>query len=186
MQNELDGLASLDQLGAEYAASLAHAEHAGDFEVYSRAEQLLNEIRRRQSAVNEGAGDVAGQVKQKFGTRFILDVAGHRYFELLKSELQGLQRLFSAEELGIILNTTCLPVWERRQGMTLAGAVADDQGVDNCDADTPVCVLIRKLSKLSSAQCLALVDACERFWRTPASDFDSVQTVAARCGLELA
>ena len=186
MQNELDGLSSLDALGVEYASSPAHAEHAGDFDVYFRAEQLLSEIRLRQTAVDEGAGDVAGQVKQKFGTRFILDVAGHRYFELLKGELQGLQHLFSAAELGIILNTTCSPVWEWRQGMTLAGAVADDQGVEDCDADTPICELIRKLSKLSPAQCLALVDACERFWRTPGSDGDSVRTVAARCGLELA
>lgn len=186
MQNELDGLSSLDMLGAEYAASSAHAEHAGDFDVYSRAEQLLNEIRLRQPTLDEDAEDVAGQGNQKFGTRFILDVAGHRYFELLKSEMQGLQRLFSAEELGVILNTTCSPVWEWHQGMTLAGAVADDQGVDDCEADTPVCELIRKLGKLSPAQCLALVDACERFWRTPAGDGDSVRTVAARCGLELA
>ena len=53
--------------------------------------------------------------------------------------------------------------------MSVAGMVADDNGVDSLEELTPdsgLRVLIEKLVELTPAENAALVDVCERVWRS--------------------
>lgn len=53
--------------------------------------------------------------------------------------------------------------------MSVAGMVADDQGVESLDElglDSILRLLILKLAKLTPTENAALVDVCERVWRS--------------------
>ena len=153
------------------------AEFEHDIDRYLRAETLREEIKRRQTY---------GKERGEFSARYVVEVAGQRYFELLKVELSGLQGFLTEGELGVVLNTTCSPVWNWCAGETLASSVADDLGIESLNDDTPMGQFVRKLSTLTQVQCLALVDACERIWRNLGVEGESLVSTAERCGLRLA
>ena len=170
----------------EQAATVRHtlaldssvgAEFKYDSDRFGRAETLFEEVQRRQTY---------GKELGEFSARYVLEVAGQRYFELLNLELRGLQGFLTESELGVVLNTTCRPVWSWYAGETLAGTVADDLGFESLNDDTPMGQFVRKLSTLTHVQCLALVDACERIWRNLGVDGESLESTAERCGLRLA
>lgn len=153
------------------------AEWAFDFDRFTRAEALLAETQRRRP-YREDAGS--------FSAGYTLEVAAQRYFELLNVELLSLQGFLTESELVALLNTTASPVWNWRAGFTLAGVVADDQGIESLEDDTRMGRFVRKLSSLTQSQCLALVDACERIWRDHGAGSESLASSAERCGLHLA
>ena len=174
------------QTPQKQAASVRHtlaldssvgAEFGHDFDRLVRAETLFEEIQRRQTYV---------KARGEFSVRYVLEVAGQRHFELLNFELRGLQGFLTVGELGVLLNTTCSPVWSWCAGATLAGVVADDLGIDSLNDDTPMGQFVRKLTTLTQVQCLALVDACERIWRNRGAEGESLASTAERCGLLLA
>jgi len=127
-----------------------------------RSDFLVDEVQLRQ-------GDPSIGSEKHFSIGFVVESACERYFALLRSEESALDGLLSFEDLGVVLNTCCSPVWEWQPGFTIAGALAEDHGVEDLSEDNPMTRLIRKLSKLTPLQCAALVDVCERIWRTPAS-----------------
>jgi len=154
----------------------AGREFIFDFNANVRISELEGQVQCRQ-----GLGHRDGA----FSARFVLEEAGWRYFSLLAAELQDLQGFLTEQELIVILNTTASPVWEWLPGMTLAGVVADDHGIESLDADTAVVRLVRKLAKLTPAQCLAVVDVCEQVWRR-LGEQSSIAHLAEDCGLTLA
>jgi hypothetical protein len=153
------------------------AEGAFDSDRYTRAETLLAEAQRR-GPYREDAGS--------FSAGYTLEVAAQRYFELLNVELLSLQGFLTESELVALLNTTASPVWDWRAGFTLAGILADDQGIESLEDDTLMGRFVRKLSTLTHSQCVALVDACERIWRGLGAGSESLASSAERCGLHLA
>ena len=156
--------------------STVGAEWGYDFDRDTRARTLLEEIQRRQTYQKD-----TGQ----FSARYVLEIAAFRYFELLTVELRDLRGFLTESELVALMNTTASPVWDWHAGFTLAGIVADDNGIESLGDDTPMVRFVRKLSALTQSQCLSLVDCCERIWRDHGGS-ESLATTAERCGLHLA
>ena len=151
------------------------AEDRYDFNHQLRQSQLAEAIRQRQ-----------GSEDGSFSARYILETAAYRYFQLLDLELTYLQGWLTESEFVAILNTTPHPEWSWRADKSLAGAVADTHGIESLDEQGPMVPLVKKLTALTPAQCLALADVCERFWRTPNIGEQSLSDIAAECGLKLA
>jgi len=154
------------------------SEDRYDFDAEERTAAVQANVLRRQ--------DIGGRREDALSARFVLEEAGWRYFALLAFELEGLRGLFTEQELNVILNTTSSPVWQWRPGMTLACVVADDQGIEDLNADTPTASLVRKLAALTPVQDVALVDVCEQVWRRSGDGPCSIAQVAEDCGLKLA
>src|ERR1043165_8417585 len=119
------------------------AEWSLDWDRDSRATVLLEETQRRRTYREETG---------PFSDRYILEVAGLRYFELVTDELRSLSGFLTESELVVLLNTTASPVWDWRAGFTLAGVVADDQGIESLEDDTPMGRFVQKLSGRTQAQ----------------------------------
>jgi hypothetical protein len=156
-------------------ASAPGREVGYDFDGEMRAASLHDEVQRRQGIGHEDGA---------FSARFVLEEAASRYFALLAAELAALQGFLNEQEFQVVLNATASPVWQWQQGMTLAGAVADDHGIEALDGDTAIVRLVRKLAALTPSQCLALVDVCERAWRDNGADAN-ISGLAEACGLKL-
>jgi hypothetical protein len=105
-----------------------------------------------------------------FSAQFVLQKAAERHFELLAHTVGTMNGMFSESEIRALLDSGCGPLWTWRPGISLAGAIADNRGVEDLDELEEGCelkVLLIKLNSLTSPQTLALTDLCERFWRTP-------------------
>lgn len=136
-------------------------EYARDFDWLTRLEYLTQEIGKR---INHNADEINGH---KIPNNFIIQQAAERYFSLVTRATRSLH--FSQPEMTIILNSTCSPFWQWDAYMSVAGMVADDQGVESLDElepDSILRLLILKLAKLSPTENAALVDVCERIWRS--------------------
>ncbi len=94
--------------------------------------------------------------------------AGARYFALLDNATADMKGRFSPADFSLLLNSECSPVWSWEPSRSLAGQVADDNGVDelnDLDTDSPLRILIERLMTLSPLENAVLVDACEQVWR---------------------
>lgn len=99
---------------------------------------------------------------------YVLQTAAERYFMVISEAIESMSEMFTEQEFGLMLNTTCAPIWEWDRHWTLATFVADHNGVSSVSelgAGSSLGILLKKLAPLSTAQNAALVDVCERFWR---------------------
>lgn len=136
-------------------------EYMGDFDSDTRLEYLSQEIAKRICA------KAAEIPEHKVPNHFVIQQAAERYFSLVARATTSLR--FSQRELTIILNTTCSPVWQWHAYQSVAGMVADDNGVESLEELAPDAILrllIEKLAQLSPTQNAALVDICEMVWRS--------------------
>lgn len=138
-------------------------EQRYDFDVSNRMNQLEKEIKARDGA--EKSIDLDG----KFSSEFIIRQALERYFELLNEAIQSLDSIFTTCDMEIIINVNCSPFCQWNANKSVAGMVVDDHGIEQLsdladDSDTRL--LLEKLMHLSPTQNAALIDVCERFWRS--------------------
>lgn len=99
---------------------------------------------------------------------YVLETAAERYFMVISEAIESMSELFTEEDFGLMLNTTCSPIWEWDRYSSLATFVADDNGVESVSelgAGSSLRILLEKLAPLSTTQNAALVDVCERVWR---------------------
>lgn len=125
---------------------------------------LEGEVKARDGA------EIAFELEQKFSTKYIVQQSLCLHFMLMLSALESLNSMFTDSEMGIILNTNCGPFWQWYVGRTVATMVMEDHGIaelSDLDDDSELKILVEKLIPLSDLQNAALVDVCERFWRTP-------------------
>ncbi|MDD2811152.1 hypothetical protein [Rhodoferax sp.] len=135
-------------------------EYRLDFDHLDRPEKLKAYFAERNGS------KFLGVVDQKIPDQFVAQQSLERYFGLLELSLKDLQ--FDINELTIIMNTTCGPVWQWQTYDSVASMVADDNGIEDLDELSPGSVLrelLKKLIALSPLQNAALVDFCEKFWR---------------------
>lgn len=166
MKTEINNEATIDyETPASKFVEMLHRdgarEYMGDMDSDRRLGYLEYEV-----AVRNGTTTGMDSV-HKIPDNFVIQQAAERYFSLVDDAKRSLR--FSQQELTIILNTTCSPVWQWYANMSVAGMVADDNGVDSLEELTPdstLRLLIEKLVELSPAQNAALVDVCERIWRS--------------------
>jgi len=156
------------------------AEKVEDFEGSYRlsylAQQYAKRSGRRRAVVPEHV----------FSAQFVLQQAAQRHFSLLAMAVSSISGLFCEREMSVLLNSGCCPVWRYQAGASLAGNVADDLGVEELDElkdGTELKILLQKLIDLTSLQTAALVDLCERFWRSPSNS--SLGETFRTMGLEL-
>lgn len=114
------------------------------------------------------------------------EVAARRYAELVDAELENLAGLFTERELLFLLDVMLPSILHWQVGMTLAGAVADTNGIETLDDGTPMAELVRKIAQLTPLQNLALVDVFESFYMACLGDPQSLYEFAAERGLVLA
>ncbi len=136
-------------------------EYIRDFDIDVRLELLKNEITKR---IFSNASEITANAVPN---HFVIQQAAERYFSLVTRATLSLH--FSQPEMTIILNTTCSPVWQWHAYSSVAGMVADDNGVESMDElepDSILRMLIKKLGQLSPTENAALVDICERVWRS--------------------
>lgn len=105
----------------------------------------------------------------KFSFQFVIQQASDRYFQLISSAVDSMNSMFTESEMEVILNTNCSPFCQWSVDITVASMVADDLGIDqlsDLSDDSDVKALLKKLMRLSPIQNAALIDMCERFWRS--------------------
>lgn len=153
-------------------------EYARDFDSHRRLEFIQEQIASRNDA------KAAVVPEHKIPDQFVIQQAAERYFLLVKGALTDLK--FSREEITIVLNTTCGPVWQWDPWGNVAAMVANDNGVEGLKElppDSTIRLLIEKLIPLTPLQNAALVDFCEKVWRSRNGlPFDEL---CAEVGLEL-
>lgn len=116
--------------------------------------------------------------------QFAAQQAIERFYLLCAGALSGIS--LTAHELTCILNTTCGPYWQWYVDDSVAQMVADDNGISSLDElpeGSMMRDLLEKLGCLDPLQNAALVDFCERFWRT--SSQDGFSETCAKLGLNL-
>lgn len=99
---------------------------------------------------------------------YVLQTAAERYFMVISEAIESMSEMFTEQEFGLMLDTTCSPIWEWDRYWTLANFVAGHNGVSSVSelgAGSSLGILLKKLAPLSTAQNAALVDVCERYWR---------------------
>lgn len=146
-----------------------------DYDRESRKRFLAEEIRLREGDLYRCG---------PFSATHVLETAAARCFELMAMELRALDGFLTESELVAVLNATPHPVWTWRGEVSMAGAVADAYGIETLNDDSPMTPLVKKLLQLTPVQCLALVDLCERIWRSPMNR--PISDIAAEHGLALA
>lgn len=153
-------------------------EYSLDFESHQRGSYLPEQFAARNGSKS------AVVAEHLVPNQFVIQQALERYFKLVHDALKDLE--FSREDITIILNTTCGPYWQWDLGHNVASMVADDNGIDSLDelpSDSSMRLLLEKLIPLTQVQNAALVDFCEKFWRTRNNlPFDEL---CAELGLEL-
>jgi hypothetical protein len=129
-----------------------------------------NEFIRKELLMRSGATNIPGAA-EPVPLQFTARQAIERYCILCAWALACIG--LTAKELTCILNTTCGPYWQWQLHDTVAQMVADDNGISSLN-EVPEGSLMRnlleKLMRLDPLQNAALVDFCERFWRTPSRD----------------
>lgn len=138
-----------------------------DFDFKQRLEELLKQIQMR-SGVANFQGDA-----ERVNYQFVVQQASERYFALLAWTFSRLA--FSEAEYAIIRESICGPYWQWHLPETVAQAVANDEGIDLGNLEllpkgSQMRVILEKLVKLDPLENVALIDHCERSWRTPSSE----------------
>jgi hypothetical protein len=138
------------------------AEYERDYWEHRECQYLKEQIDLRNGSLGTSA-------RIQIPAQFVAREAASRLFKLMEFTQYSLRHVFTEKEMVIILNTTCDTVWEWRPGRSsLAGMVADDNGIEHPNLlpkDSLLYGLLVKLSNLTPAQNLALVDVCEGVWR---------------------
>lgn len=143
------------------AAPDQHREFSRDWNRPMRRAALLDEVKERR-----GTERLKGE--ERFSSGFIVEQAAHRYFNLLRDAQARLKGGFTEWEFTTLLNVACGPVWQWDGQGSVAGMVADDNGIErlrDVPKGTPLRGLLDKLVALSPLENAVLVDACERVWR---------------------
>lgn len=159
--------------------SVQNNEHLFLLDSRTATEKLLRHYELRGSLIpqtNEYRTPIQGVILQSM----------ERYHDLISQTLEGMQGMFNAEEIRILLSATNGDVTHWNYGRSLASNVADDLGIESLDAvteDSPLKSLLLKLLELDNTQTLALTDFCERFWRNPKSG--DINDVCESLGLKL-
>ena len=107
--------------------------------------------------------------KNQFSSQFVVQQAVDRYFRLISSAVESINSIFTESEMKVILKAICRPFCQWCVGETVADMVADDLGIEqtsDLSDDSDVKTLLNKLMRLSPTQNVALIDLCERFWRS--------------------
>jgi hypothetical protein len=97
----------------------------------------------------------------------------YRYFQLINDAIQTMGSIFTKTEMVTILNANCAAVAQINVYNTVAGMVADDLEIEDPNAlsdDSTAKILLKKLSRLTVIQNVALIDVCERFFRSKGDD----------------
>lgn len=155
-------------------------EYERDHWAYEECEYLKEQIDLR-----NGSMGTAAQIR--IPAQFVVREAASRHFRLMEKALHSLRCLFTEKEMVIILNTTCDTVWDWKPGRTVAGMVADDNGVNQLEdlpLDSMLYGLMVKLCDLTAAQNLALVEVCEGVWRSLSGG--PLDEMCAKLGMPLA
>ena len=121
-----------------------------------------------------------------FSAELIIQLAADRYFELLEIELSSLCGIFTEGDMLTILNTECHPIWNYSPRHSIAGMVADDNGIEefsDLKDDSEIKSLLEKLIMLTPIQNAALADCCERIWRL--KSINSIRDSFENMGLSL-
>jgi len=135
-----------------------------DFNRGVRHSRLRSELQARSGAVS--AGD-SGE-EPSISAAYVVENAAERYFQLLELERKHLAGMFDRQDMQVILNANCGALWEWDPQMSVASAVADNNGVTNScqlSADSHLRKLLKLLVELTPLQNAALVDVCETVWR---------------------
>jgi hypothetical protein len=107
--------------------------------------------------------------RPRLSSRFVIEQAAERYFQLLELANGRLKRRFDTGDFSYLLNLNCSPVWRHYAQDDLAGDLLDDLGLEIQSLDDisdPVLRdLVSKLRELTSVETYAIVDACEQVWR---------------------
>lgn len=167
MKNELDinQAQSFNLSRAEFVDFLLSDgghNYEQDFEGDGRLHYLKSKVECRN-------GSCTPQVGERFPNQFVVQVAAAKFFRLVEISLRRLNKMFNVREMGIILNSTCGPVWNWDPRRSIAGMVADENGIDNpllLATSSTMRVLLEKLMTLSLSENAALIDLCETVWRT--------------------
>jgi len=104
----------------------------------------------------------------QFSFQFVVQQALDRYFDLISSAVVSINSTFTENEMIVILNANCSPVYNKSVGGTVACMVAGDLGIEQLSDlfdGSDLKNLLEKLTYLSPLQEAALIDICERFWR---------------------
>lgn len=151
-----------------------------DYNFRDRHLRLAEEVKKRASdRETDGRTSCAA---------YLIETAADRHFQLLAYERRAIAKMFTEWELQTILNTNCGAPWDWYPGMTLATAVADDNGIESwADAENFPALrdLIEKLQTLTLSQDAALADACEQFWSGCLNTGESLSQMMLHAGLEL-
>ena len=161
--NEVSEIGNMKHFMQMMSTDSVGAEQRYDFDASDRLYQLKKEIKTRNGS--ERALDSAS----KFSAQFIVQQASERYFQLISSAIESLDSAFTASDMETILNANCSPFCQWSAGCTVSGMVADDLGIEqlsDLSDDSDLKLLIEKLMHLSPIQNVALVDVCERYWRS--------------------
>lgn len=116
--------------------------------------------------------------------QFAAQQAIERFYLLCAWALSGIS--LTAQELAYILNTTRGTYWQWYMHDSVAEMVACDKGIGSLDELPEGSImrdLLEKLGSLDPLQNAALVDFCERYWRT--SPQDEFSEKCAKLGLTL-
>jgi hypothetical protein len=154
-------------------------EYERDFDSVEACDYLTLQLNLRN-------GSARGANRTPLPSQFVIRQAASRHFNLLQEAVRSLRNVFTEKEMVIMLNTTCGTVWEWYPGCTVAGMVADDNGINDLDdlpSDSALRTLIVKLCKLSNTENLALVDICESVWRSLGNE--SLDELCAKLGMSL-
>jgi hypothetical protein len=157
------------------------AEQGRDLNESRRLHVLGQEIEARDGS------EAALAPEHKFSSQFVIQQAAERYYSLVRHAIQSLDMVFTTDEMKLVLNTNCSPIWNWSLYSTVANVVFETYGFDelsNHPSDVAIRTLVEKLMKLTHIQNAALVDLCERFWR--GNTAGSLRSCIEKLGLILA
>lgn len=166
----------------EHALTQGLNGREGAFDLYR--EERICKLRQEYQKRN---GAQAIDPHHVISPQFVIQQAAERYFELVNGAMKEMQKMFTEEELRIVLNCTNAPLLSWRYGSSFANMVANEHEIEdlhNLQDGTAIKLLLLKLLELNTAQSLALTDLCETFWRAPHSG--SLSQICETLGLELA
>ena len=129
----------------------------------NRLESLERAVEKR-----NGYSDAFGS-EHIYSAQFVLQQAAQRLFEMMEAVVPSMDGKFTEDEVILLLNANCGPIWHWRARRSIASDVADSFGVEelsDLENDSDLKLLLIKLMELDSLQNLALTDLCERYWRS--------------------